>query len=89
MKFLSWNVNGIRAAVKKGFLNFLKTASPDILALQEIKISDEAVLKENLTFPDIRNIGIRPDVPVIAVRPYWLSNLEATWKQDFQAREWA
>ncbi|MBI3252684.1 MAG: exodeoxyribonuclease III [Candidatus Omnitrophica bacterium] len=34
---LSWNVNGIRAVVKKNFLPWLKQASPDILCLQEIK----------------------------------------------------
>jgi len=39
MKLISWNVNGIRAAVKKGFADFLKKEKPDILGLQEIKIS--------------------------------------------------
>lgn len=33
----SWNVNGIRAARKKGFLEWLETASPDVLAVQETK----------------------------------------------------
>lgn len=37
MKLLSWNVNGIRAVEKKGFLGWLKDASPDILCLQETK----------------------------------------------------
>jgi len=37
MKLISWNVNGIRACVKKGFLEYLKTESPDILCLQETK----------------------------------------------------
>ena len=42
MEILSWNVNGLRAVVRKGFLDFLKRAKPDILCLQEIKISDVA-----------------------------------------------
>ena len=31
MKIISWNVNGIRAALKKGFLDFVKKEDPDIL----------------------------------------------------------
>ena len=37
MRALSWNVNGIRAAHRKGFLEWLSEASPDILCLQETK----------------------------------------------------
>ncbi|MDD4333304.1 MAG: exodeoxyribonuclease III [Patescibacteria group bacterium] len=42
MKIISWNVNGIRAVAKKGLKNFLKKENPDILCLQETKISDAA-----------------------------------------------
>ncbi len=38
MKLISWNVNGIRAVMKKGFLNFFDEQQPDILCLQEIKV---------------------------------------------------
>ena len=34
MKILSWNVNGVRAVQKKGFLDWLGKESPDILGLQ-------------------------------------------------------
>lgn len=37
MKILSWNVNGIRAVQKKGFLEWLARESPDILCVQETK----------------------------------------------------
>ena len=37
MKFLSWNVNGIRAVLKKGFEDFFKKEKPDILCLQETR----------------------------------------------------
>ena len=41
MKLISWNVNGIRAAVKKGFLDFLDQEKPDILCIQESKAHKE------------------------------------------------
>lgn len=37
MKLLSWNVNGIRAVLKKGFVDFVKAARPDVLCLQETR----------------------------------------------------
>ena len=37
LKILCWNVNGIRAAVRKGFLEWLCSESPDILCIQETK----------------------------------------------------
>lgn len=37
IKILSWNVNGIRAALKKGLLDWLKKESPEVLCLQETK----------------------------------------------------
>lgn len=40
MKIISWNVNGIRAVVQKGLGEFIKKYKPDILCLQETKISD-------------------------------------------------
>ncbi|MGZ0015603.1 exodeoxyribonuclease III [Yeosuana sp. AK3] len=41
MKIISYNVNGIRAAINKGFLNWLKSANPDVICLQEIKALQE------------------------------------------------
>ncbi|MBT3720282.1 exodeoxyribonuclease III [archaeon] len=43
MKLISWNVNGIRAVIKKGFLDFLKKEDPDILCIQETKAHREQV----------------------------------------------
>ncbi len=37
MRIISWNVNGIRAAIKKGFVEWLQTANADIVCLQETK----------------------------------------------------
>lgn len=41
MNIISYNVNGIRAAINKGLLDWLKSASPDVLLLQEIKATKE------------------------------------------------
>ncbi len=43
MKILSYNVNGIRAALNKGFADWLQAAQPDILCLQETKALKEQV----------------------------------------------
>ena len=40
MKLISWNVNGIRACVKKGFLDFFKETDADIFCLQETKLQE-------------------------------------------------
>lgn len=40
MKCISWNVNGIRACVKKGFLDFFKEADADIFCIQETKMQE-------------------------------------------------
>ncbi|MBF0522370.1 MAG: exodeoxyribonuclease III [Candidatus Omnitrophica bacterium] len=48
MKILSWNVNGIRAVAKKGFIDWLIKESPDILCLQETKSSPDQLAQELL-----------------------------------------
>ncbi|MDP3916855.1 MAG: exodeoxyribonuclease III [Nanoarchaeota archaeon] len=45
MKIISWNVNGIRAVLKKDFLNFIKMEDPDILCIQETKAHPDQVDK--------------------------------------------
>jgi exodeoxyribonuclease-3 len=50
MKLISWNVNGIRAVAKKGLADFLRAEKPDVLCLQEIKISDSARLLVEFDF---------------------------------------
>lgn len=43
MKIVSWNVNGIRACAKKGFLTYLRDCNPDLLCLQETKAHPDQV----------------------------------------------
>ena len=41
MKFISWNVNGLRAVVTKGFEKFFKNINADIFCIQETKMQEE------------------------------------------------
>lgn len=43
MKLISWNVNGLRAVLKKNFLEYLATEKPDVLCLQETKCGPDDV----------------------------------------------
>ena len=43
MRIISYNVNGIRAAIKRGFIDWLKTDPADIICLQEIKASRDDI----------------------------------------------
>ena len=60
MKIISYNVNGIRAAIKKGFLEWLQAANPDIICLQETKAH-----KEQLDISEFEKIGYKYN--------YWFS----------------
>lgn len=60
MKIISYNVNGIRAAIKKGFLEWLEVADPDVLCLQETKAH-----KEQLDLNLFENLGYKYN--------YWFS----------------
>lgn len=51
MKLFSWNVNGIRAAQKKGFLDWLHSEKPDVLSVQETKARPEQ-LDDELRQPE-------------------------------------
>jgi exodeoxyribonuclease-3 len=46
LEIYSWNVNGLRAAVRKNFLEFIEDEDPDILAIQETKLQEEQIPEE-------------------------------------------
>ena len=48
MKFISWNVNGLRACLQKGFLDFFREQDADFFCLQETKMQEGQV---NLDLP--------------------------------------
>ncbi len=54
MKIISYNVNGLRAAINKGFIDWLISANPDVICLQEIK-----ALKEQLDVTVFEEAGYK------------------------------
>ena len=72
MKILSWNVNGIRAVYKKGFLKWLTKSQADIVCLQEIKaqkdqIPDDLINLKNYHF--YINQAQKKDIPELLSIP--------------------
>jgi exodeoxyribonuclease-3 len=55
VKLISWNVNGIRAAWKKGLPEFVAAENPDVLCLQETKIQREQLTPELTDLPGYRS----------------------------------
>lgn len=49
MRIISYNVNGIRAAITKGFLDWLQSANPDVICLQEIKANEDQIPVDEIT----------------------------------------
>ena len=49
MKITTWNVNGLRAALRKGILSWVSEYSPDVLCLQEIKARPEQIDPSEIT----------------------------------------
>ena len=46
MKLISWNVNGLRACVQKGFLDFFREADADIFCIQETNLLEGQISLE-------------------------------------------
>jgi len=72
MKLFSWNVNGIRAVMKKDFTGILQTLDADIIGLQEIKAKPEQIIEEtdivqSLGYECIFNSAERPGYSGTAV----------------------
>jgi exodeoxyribonuclease-3 len=49
MRIISYNVNGIRAAITKGFIDWLQQANPDVICLQEIKATEDQIPTNDIT----------------------------------------
>lgn len=52
MKLASWNVNGIRSVQKKGFIDWFRSYSADVVCLQEIKAQKEQLTETELLHPE-------------------------------------
>ena len=55
MKFISWNVNGLRACVTKGFMDYFKEVDADIFCLQETKLQEGQIELELKGYYDYWN----------------------------------
>lgn len=67
MKFVSWNVNGIRACVKKGFEDFFKDIDADIFAIQETKCQPEQIELEAQGYEQFWNSAQRKGYSGVAL----------------------
>ena len=59
MKLISWNVNGIRACVQKGFLDFFREADADIFCIQETKMQEGQLTLELEGYHQYWNYAVR------------------------------
>ncbi|EIA19409.1 exodeoxyribonuclease III [Listeria fleischmannii] len=59
MKFISWNVNGLRAAVKKGFMDYFNEADADIFCLQETKLQEGQIELDLNGYYDYWNYAVK------------------------------
>lgn len=59
MKFISWNVNGLRACVTKGFMDFFKEIDADIFCLQETKLQEGQIDLELEGYYDYWNYTVK------------------------------
>ncbi|EPZ56566.1 exodeoxyribonuclease III family protein [[Clostridium] sordellii ATCC 9714] len=59
MKFISWNVNGLRACVTKGFMDFFKEIDADIFCLQETKLQEGQIDLELEGYYDYWNYAVK------------------------------
>lgn len=58
-KLISWNVNGIRACISKGFLDFFKEVNADIFCIQESKIQDDQIQLELEGYEQFWNYAVK------------------------------
>ena len=63
MKLISWNVNGIRACVQKGFLEFFQEADADIFCIQESKMQAGQLDLELEGYHQYWNYAEKKDIP--------------------------
>ena len=75
MKLISWNVNGLRACVNKGFIDFFKSIDADIFSVQETKMQESQVdssitaLSENVYFNSAKKKGYSGTATFSKIKP--------------------
>ncbi|EUJ22724.1 exodeoxyribonuclease III [Listeria grandensis FSL F6-0971] len=59
MKLISWNVNGLRAAEKKGFMDYFQTVDADLFCLQETKLQEGQIDLDLSGYHDYWNYAVK------------------------------
>ena len=67
MKLVSWNVNGLRACVTKGFSDFFKEVDADLFAIQETKLQEGQIDLEFEGYESYYNSAIKKGYSGVAV----------------------
>ena len=83
MRFISWNVNGLRAAVGKGFSEYFKEADADIFSLQETKLQAGQIDLETEGYHQYWNYAERKGYSGVAVftkRSRFLLPMVLAWR---------
>lgn len=90
MKIISWNVNGIRAALKYGFIDFVKKSRPDIICIQETKAPAITVQIDLPGYEQFWNTGKREGYSGTAIfskiKPLSVKNHIGIEKHDNEGR---
>lgn len=93
MKIITWNLNGIRACAKKGFLEFISSQDPDILCVQETKAHEDQLsldLKQVESYKSIFSSGLRKGYSGVAnftkVRPFRVDRGLGIPRYDLEGR---
>ncbi len=71
MKLISWNVNGLRAAVKKGFLEYFEEVDADIFCLQETKLQEGQIELDLPAYKDYWNYAVKKVILVPRFLQKW------------------
>ncbi|MDD3570254.1 MAG: exodeoxyribonuclease III [Lachnospiraceae bacterium] len=67
MKMISWNVNGLRAAVGKGFLDFFKQVDADLFSVQETKLQEGQISLDLEGYHQYWNYAVKKGYSGVAV----------------------
>ena len=67
MKMISWNVNGLRAAVGKGFLDFFKEIDADLFSVQETKLQEGQISLDLVGYHQYWNYAVKKGYSGVAV----------------------
>lgn len=63
MKLISWNVNGIRACVRKGFLDYFQEVNADVFCIQETKLQEGQIDLQLEGYYQYWNYAVKKAIP--------------------------